>query len=89
MSAFYEDGWIRIPYSGPELGVIEIGIGEDDPTYRPAYLQTVNGQRFAQVRPTNVSFSAAPRVWLRTNGVPVLIGRLAEQGVDARTRRRR
>lgn len=88
--AFQEDGWVRVPYHGPELGVVEIGIGEDEPvTWKPAFLDTVGSVHYAQVRPFGFQPGATPRVWLRTNGVPVLIGRLGEVGSDQRTRGRR
>jgi len=89
MRAIYQDGWIRVPYSGPELGVIEIGLGEDFPAWKPAFLQTVGTDRFAQVRPPDSALTEQPRVWLRINGASTLIGRLVNQDADARPRRRR
>ena len=85
--AFQEDGWVRVPYDGPELGVVEIGIGEDQPvTWKPAFLDTVGTVRYAQVRPFGVAAGTTPRVWLRTNGAAVLIGRLGEIGSERRRR---
>jgi hypothetical protein len=87
MMAIQEDGWVRVPYEGPELGVVEMAFGEDEPTtWKPAFINTIGSIRYAQVRPTGVAVGEMPRVWLRTNGVAVLIGRLGD--VESRQRRR-
>jgi hypothetical protein len=84
-----EDGWIRIPYDGPELARVDIGLGDSQPAqWQPAFLHTVGTERVAQVRPTGVGFNDQPKVWLRIDGAPVLIGRLGDQALQ-RTRRRR
>jgi hypothetical protein len=85
-----EDGWIRVPYSGPELGRVEIGLGEQAPTWVDAFLNTVNGERVAQIRPVaGMVFSQTPNVWLRVDNVPLLIGRLGEGPAIPMGRRRR
>jgi hypothetical protein len=82
MSPRLEDGWLRLPYGGPELAQIEIGVGESEPTtWQPAFLNTVGDERVAQVRPVGFSAADQPKVWLRVNGVPVLIGRLGDQAL--------
>lgn len=49
MRPVVEDGWLRVPYDGPELAVIELetpGAG-----WRDAYLDwAADGRRVAQVR---------------------------------------
>lgn len=41
------DGWLIVPYSGPELTVVEIGVAG---LWTPAYLDYDGGQRVAKVR---------------------------------------
>ena len=41
------DGWLTVPYSGPEMVIIEIGFGGQ---WFPAYLDWEHGQRVARVR---------------------------------------
>lgn len=42
-----EDGWLRVPYAGPEMAVIEVQLGAE---WKPAYLDYEAGLRVAQVR---------------------------------------
>lgn len=42
------DGWLRVPYSGPDIAVIEIETPGNG--WQPAYLDYENGQRIAQIR---------------------------------------
>lgn len=42
------DGWLRMPYDGPEIAVIEIQLARGD--WLPAYLDWDGGSRVAQVR---------------------------------------
>ncbi len=87
MMAILEDGWIKVPYDGPELGVGEMARGEDEPAvWKPAFIDTVGTVRYAQIRPFGAMAGEQPRVWLRTNGVPLLIGRLGDG--ESRQRRR-
>jgi hypothetical protein len=87
--AIHEDGWVRVPYDGPELGIVEIGIGEDAPvSWKPAFLDTIGSVRYAQVRPFGFLHGMAPRVWIRVNGAETLLGRLGEVATDQRSRRR-
>jgi hypothetical protein len=39
--------WLVVPYAGPELAIIEIGIGG---RWVPAYLDHEDGQRVAMIR---------------------------------------
>jgi hypothetical protein len=48
MAAKLEDGWLRVPYTGPEITLIEIGLSGD---WHPAFLDWAGGQRVAQIRP--------------------------------------
>ena len=84
-----EDGWIRVTYDGPELARVDIGVGESEPMgWLPAYLNTVGTERVAQVRPGMFGTASQLKVWLRVDGVPMLIGRLGDEALQ-RDRRRR
>ena len=61
------DGWLMVPYDGPELAVIEIGF---DGSWTPAYLDyDDSGQRVAQARATPERRAAA-QVAIRVDGTP-------------------
>lgn len=47
MEPHLKNGWLVVPYDGPELVVIEIGLGG---RWIPAYLDWEDGQRVAQIR---------------------------------------
>ena len=84
------DGWIRVPYVGPELGSVAIGLGESTPSvWKPAFLNTVNGERFAQIRPGEYVISEGTRVWLRINGQVSEIGSFGDAPTVPTVRRRR
>jgi hypothetical protein len=42
-----KNGWLMVPYTGPELLAIEIGVGG---SWTPAYLDSDNGQRIAMIK---------------------------------------
>jgi hypothetical protein len=91
MSVFarLEDGWIRVPYAGPELARVEMAVGEIDPgAWQPAFMNTVHGERVVQIRPTGVGLTQTPKVWVRTDGVAVLIGRIGQVPATRPHRRR-
>jgi hypothetical protein len=88
IGAYAEDGWIRVAYGGSDLSRVEIGIGEVPDFWQPAFLHTTADGRVAQIRPPQFGFNEAPKVWLRTDGVPVLIGVLGET-IQAPGRRQR
>jgi hypothetical protein len=48
MKATLRDGWLTVPYAGPELTLIEIQVGA---TWYPAYLDWDQGRRIAMIRP--------------------------------------
>lgn len=73
MAAAVRDGWLTVPYSGPELVVIEVGVGQADHIeWRPAFLDWVGGKRVAKIRPPT---SGTVAVWLRTGGVQTRVGK--------------
>lgn len=61
------DGWLMVPYDGPEIAHIELGF---DGQYCPAYLDwDDSGQRVAQARATPERRAAA-HVDIRVDGAP-------------------
>jgi len=66
MNARWEDGWLKIPYSGPENAVIEIGLGR---VYRAAYRDwDAAGTRVVQIQ---IPAGQVPaQVTIRVNGQP-------------------
>ena len=50
------DGWLMVPYDGPELTTIELG---DGTAWYPAFLDwDATGTRVAQIRPPDGSWAA-------------------------------
>ena len=66
MQAELRDGWLMVPYSGPELTLVEIGLGA---AWYPAYLDYHPGtrQRVAMIRPP-VPLPPAVQVRVRAAG---------------------
>lgn len=65
------DGWIIVPYGGSDMARVEIGVGQaGGEEWRPAFLDWVDGQRVAKVRPLE---HGGP-VWIRVNGTAVEAG---------------
>jgi hypothetical protein len=85
-----EDGWIRVPYDGADLSVVEMALGDQPTTWQPAFLHTTDWGRVAQIRPPAIALDQV-RVWLRVNGMAILIGRIGDGAADPvqRSRRRR
>jgi hypothetical protein len=66
------DGWLMVPYDGPEIAEIELGF---DGQYCPAYLDwDDSGQRVAQARATPERRAAA-HVAVRVDGARHSIAR--------------
>lgn len=59
------NGWLILPYRGPELATIEFKIEEE---MYPAYLDFHSGQRIAKIRPP-VGWDRSEPVELWINGV--------------------
>jgi len=88
--ALLEGGWIKIPYSGPELARVQIAVGEIEPgEWRSAFINTSGGERFAQVRPMGMGLAQNYKVWLRVDGQVTLIGHLGAEPTRPAGRRRR
>jgi hypothetical protein len=65
MAVIYQDGWLKVPYDGPELTVIEIGL---DGVFTPAFRDyAADGSRIVQIQATPVQARAA-HVSVRVNG---------------------
>lgn len=65
-----EQGWLRVPYDGPELTLIEIGVGDG---WYPAFLDwDASGRRVAQIRPPAGDGDVPVR--LRSTGVVTAAG---------------
>lgn len=76
MSAALVNGWIEVPYTGPEAAVVELSI--EPGAWLPAYLDhDSNGQRVAKVRPSSKLPSATVQVKLRVDGSVFTLGWLA------------
>lgn len=70
------NGWLVVPYAGPELTTIELATGRGGPgEFRGAFLDYVNGERVAKIRPTE-PVSSRTTVWLRVSGVVTPAGRV-------------
>ena len=88
--AILEDGWVKVPYDGPELARVEIALGEVEPgEWRPAFVNTTTKGRFAQVRPTGMGMTQNYKIWMRVDGAPLLIGLLGDAPAVRPQRRRR
>lgn len=76
MTAQLADGWLLVPYDGPELAQVRIGTGRREPDeWKPAYLDWHDGRRVAKVRPPVSSGQPTPvQVWTRLNGVVATAG---------------
>lgn len=84
-----EDGWVRVPYSGPELARVEIGVGESEPTvWKPAFIHTLGDERVAQVRPVGM-ITERTQVWIKVGGTSTLVGLLGQAVPSAPGRRQR
>ena len=71
-AARIEEGWLRVPYDGPELTLIEIGVGDE---WFHAFLDwDAAGRRVAQIRPPDVDGDFPVRV--RSAGVTVYAGNI-------------
>lgn len=65
------DGWLVTPYSGHDLARVEIGVGPaGQERWQPAFLDWVDGQRVAKIRPPGIGGT----VWLSVNGVTAEVG---------------
>lgn len=73
MTARMRNGWLLVDYSGPELVLIEIGTGTGETIWKPAYLDWVDGQRVAKIRPP---VTGTTPVWLRCRDVVTRVGRV-------------
>jgi hypothetical protein len=63
------NGWLVVPFAGPEMARVEIGTGRHRADiWRPAYLDFHDGQRVAKVRPPAATGQPV-QVWTRINGV--------------------
>lgn len=68
------NGWLKVPYDGPDLCLVEIGVGPG-PQWAPAFLDWLGSQRCAQIRPPESTGRAAD-VWLRVSGRASKAGRV-------------
>lgn len=76
MSIAVVDGWLEVPYTGPERATIEISTEAE--VWVPAYLDYTNGTRVAKIRPPAVSQTV--QVWLRVDGAATPAGWLNPTG---------
>jgi len=68
MVAELRDGWLTVPYNGPDIARVHIGVGTAGSVeWTPAFLDWVDGVRVAKIRPPE---TGGP-VWLKANGVVV------------------
>lgn len=69
------DGWICVPYQGPDVAKVELGIGTGP--FHPAYLDWVDNQRVAKLRPTTLDNPVGNvAVGLRVNDVTTAVYRV-------------
>jgi hypothetical protein len=57
-------GWLTVPFTGDELGRIDIGVGTP-PAWTAAFLDWDDGQRIAQIRTPAGFRNQITAVWLR------------------------
>jgi len=66
------DGWLRVPYDGPELVPIYVATGPRTPAgedgWKPAFLDWHEGRRVAQIRVPASRPGQVVKVWLRVDG---------------------
>lgn len=69
------DGWVVVPYDGPNLARVEVGVTVGETIlYQPAFLDfDEHGRRVAKVRP--LDFAPYSQVWLKVNGNSTRAGR--------------
>lgn len=74
MRPFLSNGWLAIPYSGPDVTLVRIGVAAygAEPSWTPAFLDYIDGVRVAKIRASAVV--GRPSVWLETGGNAELIG---------------
>lgn len=73
MRASIRDGWVVVPYTGHDLATVHIAVGDRN-DWRPAFLDWVDGQRVAQIRPPAVRGQVG--VWLRVGETVTPAGRI-------------
>lgn len=54
MRPLLHEGWLCVPYDGPDAALVRIGIGPygETPTWTAAFLDYANGVRVAKIRAT-------------------------------------
>lgn len=75
MTPLIRNGWLIVPYSGPELARVFIAVGDRADAWRPAYLDWHDGRRVAKVRPPEPT-GRARAVWLRIDDTATRIGKV-------------
>ncbi|TDE40487.1 hypothetical protein E1295_31810 [Nonomuraea mesophila] len=74
MTARLVAGWLVVPYAGPELGRVHIATGRHQADeWKPAYLDYLDGERVAKVRPPAPTGHPV-QVWIRVNGAATAVG---------------
>lgn len=66
MPVVMHEGWLTVPYDGPDAAVVYIGLAEPNmvATWIPAFLGYVGGQRVAKIRAAEPG--PLTRVYLRS-----------------------
>jgi hypothetical protein len=73
--AYLDQGWVCMPYHGNDLARVEIQAGANPPV--AAFLDWVNGERVAKVRPHTLGqVAGTTTVTLRVDGIPTATGRV-------------
>ncbi|MGI5493894.1 hypothetical protein [Microtetraspora malaysiensis] len=77
MRAEIRDGWVAVPYDGPELGSIHIAVAQSpaEDNWQPAYLDYVDGRRVAKIR-TPAPTGRPVGVWLRVGNTVTSSGKV-------------
>ena len=74
MNARLHDGWLVVPYGGHDLARVYICAGQRQGDWRPAFLDRVDGQRVAKIRPAGLS--GVVWVWLKVGGTVSQMGKV-------------
>lgn len=71
------NGWLEVPYNGPDLSTVELGYTEDlrrEPlVWQPAFLDYAGATRVAKIS-LNKSMVRGISVWMRVNGIARRVG---------------